>query len=69
MAIHIMAANSAGLVGKQIFREEDAPVYRRAWTQIVALAAAAVGFSLLANLQYYFGNGRRVSRSGLPYQY
>ncbi|KEZ40897.1 hypothetical protein SAPIO_CDS7896 [Scedosporium apiospermum] len=69
MAIHIMAANCSGLVGKQIFRSEDAPVYRRAWTEIVGLTSAAVFISLLANLQYYFGNGRKLHRTGLKYHY
>ncbi|PKS08198.1 hypothetical protein jhhlp_005474 [Lomentospora prolificans] len=69
MAIHIMAANSSSLVGKQIFRSEDSPVYRRAWLQIVCLSSAAVIFSVLANLQYYLGNGRKLHRSGLRFYY
>lgn len=69
MAIHIMSANCAGLVGKQLFRSEDAPKYHKAWTTIVGLSAAAVGFSLLASLQYWLGNKRQLSRSGLKYHY
>ncbi|KAM0541665.1 hypothetical protein ACHAPJ_013140 [Fusarium lateritium] len=69
MAIHIMAANCSGLVGSQIFRSEDLPIYRRGWTVIACLSSAAVFFSLWANLQYYLGNGRKLRRSGLPYAY
>ncbi|KAJ4264354.1 hypothetical protein NW762_005551 [Fusarium torreyae] len=69
MAIHIMAANCSGLVGGQIFRSEDLPIYRRGWTVIVCLSSAAVFFSLWANLQYYLGNGRKLRRSGLLYAY
>ncbi|KAH6678850.1 major facilitator superfamily domain-containing protein [Plectosphaerella plurivora] len=69
MAVHIMAANSGGIVGKQIFREEDAPVYRQGWRLVVILTSIAVFCSLLANLQYYFGNGRKLARSGLRYAY
>ncbi|KAF5004552.1 hypothetical protein FDECE_8965 [Fusarium decemcellulare] len=69
MAMHIMAANCSGIIGTQLFRSEDAPVYRRGWTAIVCLSSAAVLFSLLANLQYYLGNGRRLHRQGLTYSY
>jgi hypothetical protein len=69
MAVHIMAANCGGIVGKQIFREEDAPVYRQGWRLVVILTSVAAICSLLANLQYYFGNGRKLARSGLRYAY
>jgi MFS transporter, ACS family, DAL5 transporter family protein len=69
MAVHIMAANCGGIVGKQIFREEDAPVYRQGWRLVVILTSVAALCSLLANLQYYFGNGRKLARSGLRYAY
>ncbi|KAI9147230.1 alternative sulfate transporter [Paramyrothecium foliicola] len=69
MALHIMAANCSGLVGKAIFREEDAPHYPVGFTIIVGLSVAGVVLSSLANLQYYFGNGRVLARSGLRFMY
>ncbi|KAF4447766.1 alternative sulfate transporter [Fusarium albosuccineum] len=69
LAIHIMAANCSGIVGKQLFRSEDAPHYPRGFTVIVALTAVGVLLSAVANLQYYFCNGRKLARSGLKYTY
>lgn len=69
MAIHIMSANCAGLIGSQLFRADDAPYYPRGWTVIVALSATAVVLSVVANLQYYIGNGRKLKRSGLRFAY
>ncbi|PKS08524.1 hypothetical protein jhhlp_004909 [Lomentospora prolificans] len=58
LAIHIMAANCAGIVGKQLFRSEDAPLYPRGFMTIAALTGSGVILSLLANLQYFLSNGR-----------
>lgn len=69
MAIHIMSANCAGLIGSQLFRADDAPFYPRGWTVIVALSAVAVVCSVIANLQYYLGNDRKLQRSGLRFVY
>ncbi|KAH7310576.1 major facilitator superfamily domain-containing protein [Stachybotrys elegans] len=69
MALHIMAANCSGLVGKAIFRQEDAPHYPVGFTIIAGLSAATVVLSSLANLQYYLSNGRVLARSGLKYKY
>jgi hypothetical membrane protein len=69
MALHIMAANCSGLVGKAIFREEDAPHYPVGFTIIVGLSVAGVILSSLANLQYYIANGRVLARSGLRFMY
>ncbi|KAJ0164655.1 putative transporter [Colletotrichum tanaceti] len=69
MAILIMAANCSGIVGKQLFREEDAPKYRKGWTIITGLTTAAVACSIWANVQYYILNKRRLSRTGLSSQY
>lgn len=69
MAIHIMSANCAGLIGSQLFRSDDAPNYPRGWTVIIALSAVAVVLSIVANLQYYIGNGRKLQRSGLRFVY
>ncbi|VUC26854.1 unnamed protein product [Clonostachys rosea] len=69
MALHIMAANCSGIVGKALFREDDAPYYPRGFSIIVALSAVGVFLSALANLQYYFGNDRVLKRKGLRYTY
>ncbi|KAF4973355.1 hypothetical protein FSARC_333 [Fusarium sarcochroum] len=69
LAIHIMAANCSGIVGKQLFRSEDAPHYPQGFTIIVGLTAAGVVLSSIANLQYYFSNGRKLTRTGLKYTY
>ncbi|KAJ9156231.1 Alternative sulfate transporter [Pleurostoma richardsiae] len=43
MAMFIMAANCAGIVGGQLFRSDDLPFYHRGWT----IAVAFMAFSLL----------------------
>lgn len=62
LAIFIMSANSAGIVGSQLFQASDAPVYRVGWTTIVALASVALFSSVFASAQYWVLNRR--SRSG-----
>jgi hypothetical protein len=69
MAIHVMAANCAGIVGGQLFRSEDAPLYVKGWNIVVGLSTVGVVLSILANIQYYLGNRRQLSRTGLKYQY
>ncbi|KAJ4248370.1 hypothetical protein NW762_012700 [Fusarium torreyae] len=69
LAIHIMAANCSGIVGKQLFRSEDAPHYPQGFTIIVGLTAAGLVLSSIANLQYYFSNGKKLTRTGLKYTY
>ncbi|CAH0023578.1 unnamed protein product [Clonostachys rhizophaga] len=69
MAIHIMSANCAGIVGGQLFRSEDKPLYRNGWTVIVCLSAASVAFALVANAVYYLGNQRKLRRSGTRFSY
>jgi hypothetical protein len=66
MAIHIMGANVAGIVGAQIFRSDDSPpFYPRGWTVILSLVATAVVATLVSNLQYLILNrtGRRPEGS------
>ncbi|KAF4775618.1 alternative sulfate transporter [Colletotrichum scovillei] len=69
MAILIMAANCSGIVGKQLFREEDAPKYRNGWAVIAGLTTAAAACGIWANVQYYILNKRKLNRTGLSYQY
>jgi hypothetical protein len=67
MAILIMSANTSGIIGSQLFQEHDAPLYKTGWTAIMALASVGLVMAIIANLQYYFLNGRRISRRGLKY--
>ncbi|KAF4967359.1 hypothetical protein FSARC_5082 [Fusarium sarcochroum] len=67
MAILIMSANTSGIIGSQLFQEHDAPLYKTGWTAIMALASVGLVMSIIANLQYFFLNGRRIGRKGLKY--
>ncbi|KAF4457742.1 hypothetical protein F53441_366 [Fusarium austroafricanum] len=67
MAILIMSANTSGIIGSQLFQEHDAPLYKTGWTAIMALASVGFVMAIIANLQYFFLNGRRIGRGGLKY--
>ncbi|KAM0434053.1 hypothetical protein ACHAPT_003998 [Fusarium lateritium] len=67
MAILIMSANASGIIGSQLFQQKDAPLYETGWTVIVAVVSVGLVASVVANLQYYFLNGRRIARGGLKY--
>ncbi|PNH53602.1 hypothetical protein VD0003_g3851 [Verticillium dahliae] len=69
MALHIMAANCSGIIGKQLFRSEDAPLYRTGFSVIAGLSAAAFVLSIVANVQYYFLNGQQLRKTGLKFMY
>ncbi|KAK0632608.1 major facilitator superfamily domain-containing protein [Immersiella caudata] len=58
MAVLIMSANTSGIVGSQIFQQEDRPLYRTGWTIIIALATFALIMSVVANVQYRVLNRR-----------
>jgi hypothetical protein len=58
MAVLIMSANTSGIVGSQIFQQEDRPLYRTGWSIILALATFALMMSVVANLQYRALNRR-----------
>lgn len=61
MALFIMAANAAGIVGGQLFQSNDKPLYQTGWTSIVALTSVGLVFAVLANLQYWWLN-RKIKR-------
>ncbi|KAK0624602.1 major facilitator superfamily domain-containing protein [Bombardia bombarda] len=63
MAIFIMAANTSGIIGSQLFQPTDAPLYKKGWTVILALETVALVMAVVAILQYYVLN-RRQSRKG-----
>lgn len=69
MAMLIMCANIAGIVGSQLFQAQDAPLYRTGFTVIVAFLSAAVVLATLANVQYWLLNKfqKRVGKD--RYQY
>ncbi|KAF5023264.1 hypothetical protein F66182_4676 [Fusarium sp. NRRL 66182] len=67
MAILIMSANASGIIGSQLFQQDDAPLYETGWTAIMALASVGLVMSVIANLQYFFLNGRRIGRQGFKY--
>ncbi|KAM0522802.1 hypothetical protein D7B24_002753 [Verticillium nonalfalfae] len=69
MALHIMAANCSGIIGKQLFRSEDAPLYKTGFSVITGLSAAALVLSIVANVQYYFLNDRQLRKTGLRFMY
>jgi len=45
MAVLIMSANTSGIVGSQIFQQEDRPLYRNGWTIIITLASFSLHVS------------------------
>lgn len=59
LAILIMSANTSGIVGSQLFQQQDGPRYRTGWTAILGLVTAAVVSAVAANLQYWLLNRRR----------
>lgn len=63
MAIVVMSANLAGIMGSQLFQSQDAPFYPHGWNSIAGLVSVALVFSAFANAQYFFLN-RRLRRKG-----
>lgn len=64
MAMFIMAANTSGIIGGQLFQAKDAPRYHVGWTAILGLISGGVLFGLLANVQYRLLNRRRRMTTG-----
>lgn len=65
MAIFIMSANSAGIIGSQLFQASDSPQYYTGWTLIMSLVAVGFVSSLVANAQYWFLARRQRKRAVL----
>lgn len=63
MAIFIMSANIAGLASGQVFQAKDKPLYRTAWTTVLALSAIGVAAAVWSNVQYWLLN-RRLAKAG-----
>jgi hypothetical protein len=53
-----MAANSGGLVGSQLLRGDDAPLYRRGFRVCVCLLSFALAVGILQHIQYRITNRR-----------
>ena len=68
MAILIMSANTAGIIGSQFFQAKDAPLYPVGWTLIVSLVSVSFFCMILANLQYWILN-RRLAKQGSQLRY
>jgi small-conductance mechanosensitive channel len=56
LAILIMSANIAGIIGSQLFQAQDAPLYKTGWTVILVLVSLSLLMSVIANLQYWLLN-------------
>ncbi|KAK3363129.1 alternative sulfate transporter [Lasiosphaeria hispida] len=68
MAIFIMSANTAGIVGSQLFQQKDAPLYPTGWSAILGLVTLALVASIAANVQYYVLNRRNPKEGGGKYK-
>jgi hypothetical protein len=56
-----MAANSGGLVGSQLLRGADSPLYRRGFKVCVALVSLGLLTAIVQHIQYRLSN-RRLDR-------
>jgi hypothetical protein len=69
LAMAVMGSNLGGIAGGQLFREEDAPRYTRAFLAILLLYAACIPISLALMWVYWRANrklaqGRELKVSG-----
>jgi hypothetical protein len=69
MAIFVMSANLAGIIGSQLFQAQDAPIYRTGWTVIMALVSIALLMSMIANVQYWLLNRFQKRKGEERYHY
>ena len=53
-----MSANLSGVCGAQIFRAEDAPLYRKGILAILILTTTGWGITILQCVQYFLSNRR-----------
>jgi hypothetical protein len=57
-----MAANSGGLVGSQLLRGDDAPLYRRGFKICVCLISFALAVAIGQHIQYRLSNRRLAKK-------
>jgi len=62
MALVIMGANIAGIYGAQIFRSDDSPRYRRAFSVACAVLAAGLAFAVMRYVDDVVRRKRRERR-------
>lgn len=67
IALMVMAANAAGIIGSQLFRENDKPLYVKGWTAILVVVTVGLVASIFANAQYFFLNRRQKRIGGRTY--
>jgi hypothetical protein len=58
----VMAANSGALMGSQLLRGDDAPLYKRGFKICVCLVSLGLLVSILQHLQYRLSNRRVQGR-------
>lgn len=63
MAVFIMSANCSGIVGSQLFQQQDGPYYPVGWSVIVALVSLSLASATFANLQYWLLN-KKLKKEG-----
>lgn len=61
MAMFIMAANLGALVGSQLLRQGDAPLYPIGFRVCVCLVSFGLGVAILQHLQYKWSNRRNAA--------
>lgn len=61
----IMAANGGALVGSQLLRGDDSPLYPRGFKVCVGLVAIALATGVAQHVQYRLSNRRLARRAGL----
>lgn len=59
----IMAANTAGIAGSQVFRTQDAPLYLNAFTACLALNAVAC-VEIVAQSVWYYVSNKTLAKNG-----
>lgn len=57
----IMSANTGGLIGSQLLRGDDAPLYRRGFKVCVGMMSFALAAAIAQHIQYRLTN-RRLAR-------
>lgn len=66
LAMVVMGSNLGAIAGQQLFRQDDAPKYTRAFLAILLLYAASIPITLLIMWVYHRGNRKvQVSREGV----
>jgi hypothetical protein len=65
LAMVVMGSNLGAIAGQQLFRQDDAPKYTKAFLAILLLYASAIPITLLMMWMYHRGNRKvQVSREG-----